>query len=416
MYSYKKCWRKKGNSLFDVTMGAFDGAEICELVGCFILNKLSQKYNKRDVGLYRDDGLAVFKNISGPQSEKIKKDFQKTFQNHGLEIVIECNVKIVNYLDVTLNLTNGTFQPYRKPDNITSYIHTQSNHPPNIIKQVPLAIEKRISNLSANEEIFKAATPFYEDALRKSGYNHTFEYNPTPPSNNQNKKTRKRKIIWYNPPFDKNVSTNIGKSFLNLIRKHFPKKSRFHKIFNKNTVKVSYSCMPNVKSIISSHNRKILNPTNNLQQEKTCNCIRKETCPMEEKCLTENVIYEATITTPEPDNTVKKYIGLCETSFKKRFVNHKKSFNHERYKNSTTLSTEFWRLKDANLNPTITWRIVRTAPSFHLTSKKCQLCLAEKFEIANHTNPEILLNKRSEVIAKCRHERRFKLALFDSAD
>jgi hypothetical protein len=134
--------------------------------------------------LYRDDGLAVFKNISRPQSEKIKKDFQKTFQNHGLEIVIECNVKIVNYLDVTLNLTNGTFQPYRKPDNITSYIHTQSNHPPNIIKQVPLAIEKRISNLSANEEIFKAATPFYEDALRKSGYNHTFEYNPTPPNKN----------------------------------------------------------------------------------------------------------------------------------------------------------------------------------------------------------------------------------------
>ena len=211
---------------------------------------------------------------------------------------------MVNYLDVTLNLTNGTL-PYRKPDNITSYIHTQSNHPPNIIKQVPLAIEKRISNLSSNEEIFKAATSFYEEALRKSGYNHTFEYNPTPPNNNQNKKKRKRKIIWCNPPCDKNVSTNIGKNFLNLIRKHFPKKSKFHKIFNKNTVKVSYSCMPNIKSIISSHNRKILKPANNLQQENPATCIRKETCPMEEKCLTENVIYEATITTPEFDNTVK---------------------------------------------------------------------------------------------------------------
>ena len=107
----------------------------------------------------------MFKNISGPQSERIKKDFQKKIQNHGLEKVIESNVKIVDYLDVTLNLTNGTFKPYHKPDNITSYIHTQSNHPPNIIKQIPIAIEKRLSNLSANEEIFKAYT---KEALQRS--------------------------------------------------------------------------------------------------------------------------------------------------------------------------------------------------------------------------------------------------------
>ena len=295
------------------------------------------------------------------------------------------------------------------------YIHTQSNHPPNIIKQVPVAIEKRLSNLSANEEIFKAATPFYEEALQRSGYQHSFSYNPTR-NNNQSKKQRKRKIIWFNPPFDKNVSTNIGKNFIHLIQKHFPKNSKFYKIFNKNTVKVSYSCMPNVKSIISCHNRKILRPSVNQQQEKYCNCIRKETCPMQGKCLTEKVIYQATMKTPEPNSTVKKYIGLCETTFKKRYANHKKSFNHERYKNSTTLSTEFWRLKNANLHPIITWRIARTTQSYNLTSKKCQLCLAEKFETANFPEPEKLLNKRSEIISKCRHQRRFKLALFDTAD
>ena len=174
--------------------------------------------------------------------------------------------------------------------------------------------------------------------------------------------------------------------------------------------------MPNVKSIISSHNRKILKPAVNQQKEKSYNCIRKETCPMQGKCLTEKVIYKATMTTPEPNSTVKKYIGLCETTFKKRYANHKKSFNHERYKNSTTLSTEFWRLKNANLHPIITWRIVRTAPSYNLTSKKCQLCLAEKFEIANFPEHEKLLNKRSEIISKCRHQRRFKLALFDTDD
>ena len=115
---------------------------------------------------------------------------------------------------------------------------------------------------------------------------------------------------------------------------------------------------------------------------------------------TQNVIYEATDTAAEPDNMVKKYIGLCETSFKKRYANHKKSLKHERYKNSTTLSTEFWRLKNENSNPNITWRIVRTAPPFNLSSKKCQLCLAEKIEITNHPEPDKLLNKRSEIILK----------------
>ena len=68
-------WMKREGNLFDVTMGAYDGAEVCELVGIFMLNKISEKYNKNDVGLYRDDGLAVFKNMSGPESERIKKNF-----------------------------------------------------------------------------------------------------------------------------------------------------------------------------------------------------------------------------------------------------------------------------------------------------------------------------------------------------
>ena len=59
-------------------MGAYDGAEVCELVGSFLLYQLSNKYNKKDISLYRDDGLAVFKNKSGPQAErmKISKNFR----------------------------------------------------------------------------------------------------------------------------------------------------------------------------------------------------------------------------------------------------------------------------------------------------------------------------------------------------
>ena len=69
---------KKGSGLFDVTMGAYDGAEICELVGTYILHQITSKYNKKDIGLYRDDGLAIFKNISGQVAERIKRTLQRS--------------------------------------------------------------------------------------------------------------------------------------------------------------------------------------------------------------------------------------------------------------------------------------------------------------------------------------------------
>ena len=61
-YFWSKIRIKKKGGLFDVTMGAFDGAEVCEAVGNFLLYQLSKNYNKKDIGLYRDDGLAIFKN------------------------------------------------------------------------------------------------------------------------------------------------------------------------------------------------------------------------------------------------------------------------------------------------------------------------------------------------------------------
>ena len=111
LFFNEKPWMKKEGNLFDVTMGAYDGAEVCELVGIFILNKTSEKYNKNDVGLYRDDGLAVFKNISGPESERIKKNDQSLFKKYGLEIITECNKKAIDYLGVTFNLKDGTYIP-----------------------------------------------------------------------------------------------------------------------------------------------------------------------------------------------------------------------------------------------------------------------------------------------------------------
>ena len=82
-------------------MESYDGAEVCELTGIFMLSLIGSKYNPNNIGLYRDDGLAVFKNTSSPQSEKIKKIFQKMFKNEGLDTIINCNMKIVNYLTLS---------------------------------------------------------------------------------------------------------------------------------------------------------------------------------------------------------------------------------------------------------------------------------------------------------------------------
>ena len=129
-----------------------------------LLYKLSLKYNKNDIGLYYDDGLAVFKNISSPKSEKIKKDIQKLFKENQLDIVIQCNMKTVNYLDVTLYLENSTYRPYQKENNQIKYINIESNHPPSIIKQLPLSIESRFSSLSSSEEIFNDFVIPHHDA------------------------------------------------------------------------------------------------------------------------------------------------------------------------------------------------------------------------------------------------------------
>ena len=72
-----------------MTMGAYDGAEVCELIGIFMLHKLSTQYDKHDIGLYRYDGLAMFKNISGPESERMKKNFKPIFKENGSEIIID---------------------------------------------------------------------------------------------------------------------------------------------------------------------------------------------------------------------------------------------------------------------------------------------------------------------------------------
>ena len=114
--------KKEGNENFDVSMGCYDGSEVCEIVGSYLLNLLCEILDKEQVGLYRDDGLAVVKHLSGPQIEQKRKNIIKIFKDNGLNITIQANLKVAKFLDVELNLNNGIFRPYRKPDNIPVYI------------------------------------------------------------------------------------------------------------------------------------------------------------------------------------------------------------------------------------------------------------------------------------------------------
>ena len=237
-------------------MGAYDGAEVCELVGYDLLYELSRLYEKKDIGLYRDEGVAVFKNKRGPESEKIKKSIQAIFWENKLKISIQCNLKIVDYLDVTFNLTDSSYRPFNKTNNEINYIHKQSNHPPSIIKQLPLSVERRLSKLSSNEKIFNDSIPIYQKALIKAGYNHKLTYQKQD-QKKDNPQQRKRQIIWFNP-CSKNVTTKVGQFFLSLIDKHKPH-HKLHQLFNRNNIKISCSCFSNVKSIINAHNRKVLN-------------------------------------------------------------------------------------------------------------------------------------------------------------
>jgi hypothetical protein len=135
--------------------GTFDGAETCELIGCYLLSILTKKYGL-NIGLYRDDGLSAFQHT--PQGiERIKKYLCKTFRANDLKITIEANVTVVNFLDVTLDLKSGKHWPYSKPGNVPSYMHVKSNHPPIILRNIPEAINKRLSEISSDEDCFNKA-------------------------------------------------------------------------------------------------------------------------------------------------------------------------------------------------------------------------------------------------------------------
>ena len=415
LFDKNRAWAKReGQGLFDVAMGSYDGAEVCELVGIFVLGQLPEQYDRRDIGLYRDDGLAVFRGVSGSVCERIKKDITRSFNQLGLRITIQTNIKSVNFLDVTFDLRNGKYYPYRKPNDRPLYINRSSNHPPLILRQLPAAISRRLTDISHDADVFRDAAPLYNNALRESGFTDEVEYAGSRKAEDPVvKRNRKRRITWFNPPYSKNVKTRVGHEFLKLIDSNFPVGSKLYKVFNRNTVKVSYSCMPNMGTIIKRHNARICGTgRGDDNRPKRCNCRKPEQCPLDGRCLTSKVVYKATVYT-NSNRTPKVYIGSTETSFKQRHANHLLSFRKERYANQTELSKYIWALKREGNNFRVNWEVLRRAPAYSCLSKRCDLCLAEKLMIL-YADRSTLLNKRSELISKCRHQNKFCLSNFVS--
>ena len=176
--------KKEENVDFDVPMECYDGTEICEVTGSYILYLLSDILHKNQLGLYRDDGLASEENLSGTEIERLRKHIVRIFKECGLKITIQANLHVVNFLDVQFDVIKGTYQPYRKPDNTPVYINKDFNHPPSILKQLPQAIAKRISDISSNKEIFKNAIPTYTEALNKSGFSEELLFQKPEARNN----------------------------------------------------------------------------------------------------------------------------------------------------------------------------------------------------------------------------------------
>ena len=396
-------WVKKENPNFDVSMGSRDGAEIAETVGLYLLAKLEEKvFNKGECGLYRDDGNSVIKG-NGQEVERVRKKLFKMFQDEGLDITAEANIKVVDFLDVILDLESGTYKPFSKPNSCTKYVSPESNHPPSIVKNIPEAVAKRLSGVSSSKEMFLAEVQPYQDAMYQAGYKDTLKYQEE--SQDEHRKRRKpREIIWFCPPYSRNISTNIGKKFLAALRRHFPPSSPLYKLFNTNKVKLSYSTCPSMLAIIKAHNSKITRGADQVVRP-GCNCrgARSLACPMQGKCQTLSLVYRANVTSQEGN---KNYVGQASNTFKLRYNNHVNSFINPKKKHSTSLATYIWNLNGRGVDNNISWEKVCLAMPYKRGDRYCQLCLSEKVFIARANMVETreeALNMRSEIMARCRH-------------
>ena len=355
-------------------------------------------------GIYRDDGIWAIK--GGPQHmERAKKKLFKLFKEEGLKITVEGGAQAVDFLDVVLDLSNGSYCPYVKPNTATKYVSTQSNHPKKIIEMIPHGVSKRLSTNSSSAEEFNQHSTHFKDALKSAGYEDELVYEEIQEEEGRDKK-RRRNVIFFNPPWSMNVKTNIGKKFLSLVRKHFPKGSPLYSIFNEKKLKMSYSTMPNMAQHIAGHNKKVIKMAEGREDPQSfgCNCrTGVQSCPLNGECKTPHLVYKAEV---KAGDETKFYIGQTANTFKKRYNGHKSDVKLRKRK--TTLSTHMVELERRGVVPEkVVWSKVAIVKPKQKGDMCCQLCLSEKTHIA--VGGDGILNKRWEIMARCRHKEKLVL-------
>ena len=377
------CVKRGVDDKFLVTMGSFTGAELSELCGLYLLSLITQLVPRDQVGLYRDDGLLVTP-ARPRQADILRKKLEELFRKEDLSIEAHANLNSVDFLDVHFNLSQNSYKPFMKPNNTPRYVHVQSDHPEQILRNLPLGVQKRLSTISSSKEEFDAAAQPYQAALAAAGHRHRLEYDETagagagatgagtdgaraaPPR--ENRRRRQRNVTYFCPPFSKIVETKLGKQFLRAIDKSFSVGNALHGKLNRHNIKISYSCMPNMEKRIGRHNLTVLNSETEEEVE-PCVCTQYE-CPLDGDCGKKNVITE--------DGRVEYYIGSTSQTFKGRYGGHRTDMNNPKYRDKgSKLSKVIWELKDEGVNFQIKWRIVDRAPKYNPRTRKCALCVKE---------------------------------------
>ena len=183
-------------------------------------------------------------------------------------------------------------------------------------------IANRLLTISSNEDILNESVAEYNAALKKSGYEEEVKYKKK--EQTFTKRARRKTIVWYNPPFNASITVNLEKQLLILIDNHFPQKKprpdKSEKIISRHTLKLSYSYSPNMKTIISGHNARVLRQTSSKKEEEPKGCnpqtLKKDKCPIPGRCKEETLIYKAAVKTAD---CTEIYIGSTDNSFKSRY-------------------------------------------------------------------------------------------------
>ena len=369
------------------------------------------------IGLYRDDGLGVSR-LKPKENEALKKQISDIFKANGLGITIVVNKKIISFLNVTLDLTNSTYRDFSKVNHVPLYVHKESNHPPAVTKCIVKGVGQRLSANSSNQQMFDAAKDMYQEQLNNAGYSEELKYEPREEVEKR-KRRRKREVNWFNPPFCRSVTTNVGREFLKILDKCFPPGHPCRKALNRQTVKVSYRTLPNLGHIIASHNAKIIGKGEAAATKRKCSCPEKDkpSCPLAGECLAENIIYQAKIKALAPKRAeledevvmdprvkeVQTYLGRTKPNWKSRRNNHTASFKHKEQRTDSGLSKYVWDLKGQKRGFKISWSLIARSSSYSPSLDICRLCLLEKHLIMQH--PALgTLNVEDEFYAACRHK------------